>query len=269
MRFVRIVLYIPIALYLALFIYAWLFSDSAIFLPHPSSYRDDSEILKLTTRDGRRISAVYLPNTEAQYTLLVSHGNAEDLGDDRYWLRDLHRAGFGVFAYDYAGYGTSEGKPGEKAAHEDEEAAYDYLTASLGVQASRVIIFGRSVGTGPAVELAARKPAAALILQSPFLSAFRVLTRIAILPFDRFPNYKRIGQVHCPVLIMHGLADRVIPVWHGQKLYDLANQPKDHFWVPGADHNDLDSVAKQSYAQTLRTFASSLDMKFSDQSHSR
>src|SRR5258708_5696121 len=161
---VRIMLYVPVGLYLALFIYAWLFPDSAIFLPHPSSYRDDSEILKLTTRDGRRISAVYLPNTEAQYTLLVSHGNAEDLGDDRYWLRDLHRAGFGVFAYAYAGYGTSEGKPREKAAHEAEEAAYGSLTASLGVQAARAIIFGRAAGTGPAVELAARKPAAALIL---------------------------------------------------------------------------------------------------------
>src|SRR5258708_27305803 len=258
---VRIMLYIPIGLYLALFIYAWLFSDGAIFLPHPSSYRDDSEILKLTTRDGRRISAVYLPNTEAQYTLLLSHGNAEDLGDDRYWLRDLHRAGFGVFAYDYAGYGTSEGKPGEKAAYEDEEAAYDYLTATLGIQADHVIIFGRSVGTGPAVELAARKPAAALILQSPFLSAFRVLTRIAILPFDRFPNYKRIGQVHCPVLIMHGLADRVIPVWHGQKLYDLANQPKHHFLAPAADPNDLDAVGGPGYIAALQKFGDSLGRK--------
>ncbi len=82
-------------------------------------------------------------------------------------------------------------------------------------------------------------------------------------------DYKRIGQVHCPVLIMHGLADRVIPFWHGQKLYDLANQPKDHFWVTGADHNDLDFVAKQSYAQTLRTFTSSMVTRFSDQSHSR
>ena len=73
-------LYIPIGLYLALFIYAWFFSDSAIFLPHPSSYRDDSKILKITTRSGRRISAIYLPNAEARYTLLVSHGNAEDRG---------------------------------------------------------------------------------------------------------------------------------------------------------------------------------------------
>lgn len=257
----RIMLYIPIGLYLALFIYAWFFSDSAIFLPHPSSYRDGPEILKLTTRDGRRISAVYLPNSEARYTLLVSHGNAEDLGDDRYWLQELHRAGFGVIAYDYAGYGTSEGKPSEKATYADEEAAYDYLTTSLGVQAARVIIFGRSVGTGPAVELATRKPAAALILQSPFLSAFRVLTRIPILPFDRFPSYKRIGQVRCPVLIMHGLADRVIPVWHGQKLYDLANQPKDHFWVPGADHNDLDAVAGPAYIMVLRRFKDSLERK--------
>src|SRR5258708_39603863 len=107
MRFaVRVMLYIPAGLYLALFIYAWLFSDSAIFLPHPSSYRDDSEILNVTTRVGRRTSAVYLPNTAARYTLLVSHGNAEDLGDDRHRLQDLHRAGVGRFAYDYPCYAT-------------------------------------------------------------------------------------------------------------------------------------------------------------------
>lgn len=257
-RTIRMLLLLPVALYLALFTYGWLFSNGAIFLPHPSSYRDSGAILKLTTRAGVSISALHLPNPDARYTLLVSHGNAEDLGDDRYWLQGLREAGFGVFAYDYEGYGTSQGKPSEQAAYDDEDAAYEYLVGVLGVRPDRIIIFGRSVGSGPAVYLAATKPAAALILQSPFVSAFRVLTHIPLLPFDRFPNYKRIGHVRCPVFVIHGTADSVIPIWHGQKLYDLARGPKQHFWVPGADHNDLDAVAGERYDKALQQFAGSL-----------
>jgi fermentation-respiration switch protein FrsA (DUF1100 family) len=130
----------------------------------------------------------------------------------------------------------------------------------LGFRPDRIIIFGRSVGSGPAVYLASRKPAAALILQSPFVSAFRVVTHIPLLPFDRFPNYKRIGHVRCPVLVIHGSADNVIPFWHGQKIYDLAHEPKDHLWVQGADHNDLDAVAGESYGQALQKFVVSLDV---------
>ena len=103
------------ALYIGLALFAYFLSDSMIFLPHPSSYQDSPEVLKITTASGKKISAVYLPNPAAGSRLLVSHGNAEDLGDDRNWLEDLRRAGFSVFAYDYEGYGTSEGKPSEKA----------------------------------------------------------------------------------------------------------------------------------------------------------
>ncbi len=90
----------------------------------------------------------------------MSHGNAEDLGDDRDWLELLRSTGFGVFAYDYEGYGTSGGKPTEKSVYADELAAYEYLTGSLHVPSNRVVIMGRSVGTGPAIYLAARRPSA-------------------------------------------------------------------------------------------------------------
>jgi fermentation-respiration switch protein FrsA (DUF1100 family) len=252
-------LYLPIVLYLALAIYAWFFSDQQIFLPQPSSYKDTPEILKLNSRNGKMISALYLLNPAAKFTLLVSHGNAEDLGDDRSWLEGLRQAGFNVFAYDYQGYGTSQGKPSEKTACDDETAAYDYLTVNLKIPANNVIIFGRSVGSGPAVYLAARRPVAALILQSPFLSAFRVVTYIPIFPFDRFPNYKEIGRVRCPLLIIHGTQDSIINIRHGRKLFDLANEPKQFFAVPGADHNDSAMVAGQAYLHALVSFAASLE----------
>src|SRR5215467_14856493 len=252
-NFAKRMLYFVVGLYLALLIVAF-FADGLIFLPHPSSYKDGPDVLKLTTRTGKKISALYLPNPQAKFTLLVSHGNAEDLGDDRFWLEELQRAGFSVLAYDYEGYGTSEGKPREQAAYDDENAAYDYLTQTMKIATDRIIIYGRSVGSGPAVHLAARKPAAGLILQSPFVSAFRVLTRIPLLPFDKFPNYKAIGKVRCPLLIIHGDSDTVIAPWHGRKLYELANEPKKYVPIPGANHNDLEMVAGKSYVDALHQF---------------
>ena len=245
-----------LALYLGLLLFALFLSDSMIFLPHPSSYKDSAEILKITTASGKKISAVYLPNPDAKYTLLVSHGNAEDLGDDKYWLDSLRHAGFNVFAYDYEGYGTSEGKATEKAVYEDEAAAYEFLAVDLKTPPDRIIIFGRSVGTGPATYIAARRPSAGLILQSPFVSAFRVLTRIPLLPFDKFPNYKNIRHVHSPVLIMHSRADSVISFWHGQKMFDLANQPKQAHWFVTPDHNEMELV--KGYDEVIQAFATTL-----------
>ncbi|HWF02835.1 MAG TPA: alpha/beta hydrolase [Candidatus Angelobacter sp.] len=250
-------LLVLVALYLGFALFAYFLSDSMIFLPHPSSYRDSPEVLKITTASGKKISALYLPNPAARYTLLVSHGNAEDLGDDHYWLEDLRRAGFSIFAYDYEGYGTSEGKPSERAAYEDEAAAYDYLAVILKTEPDRIIIFGRSVGTGPATYIAAKRPSAGLILQSPFVSAFRVLTKIPLLPFDKFPNGKYIRHVHTPVFIMHSHGDSVIPFWHGQKMFDLANAPKQSFWVRNADHNDMDMV--KDYYPAIQSFAATLE----------
>lgn len=247
--------------YLVVCAYAAFVSESLIFQPHRSSYRDTPEILKVTSSNGNKISAIYLRNPSAQFTLLVSHGNGEDLGDIRDWLESLRRAGFSVFAYDYQGYGTSEGTPGESAAYADESAAYDFLAIDLRTPPDKIIIFGRSVGTGPAVQLAARRPAAALVLQSPFLSAFRVLTRVPLLPFDRFPNYKRIRHVHCPVLIMHGNADSVISPWHGRKLFELANEPKQFVVVEGADHNEINPAITRIYNRALVKFVSSLESR--------
>lgn len=256
--FKRVVVY-SFLLYVALCGDALFFADSLIFRPHRSSYNDNPGIIKITSSNGKKISAVYLPNPDARFTLLVSHGNAEDLGDIREWLEDMRQAGFSVFAYDYQGYGTSEGKPSEQAAYADESAAYDFLALNLGMPPDHIIIFGRSVGTGPAVQLATRRPAAGLVLQSPFLSAFRVLTRIPLLPFDRFPNYKRINHVHCPVLIMHGTKDSIIGMWHGQKLFELANEPKQFVAISGADHNDSSPAITRIINHALAQFASTLE----------
>ena len=250
MRLLRSALFI----YVVVCAYAFFFSDRTIFQPQPSSYRDTSAIIKLDSAENVKISALYLPNPEASHTILYSHGNAEDLGDIQPILNKLQALGFAVFAYDYRGYGTSRGKPSERGTYEDINAAYEYLTRQLGIPPSRIIAYGRSVGGGPAIDLASRKPVAGLVVESTFVTAFRVMTRIPLLPFDKFVNIDKIRKVRCPVLVIHGTADRVIPFEHGQKLYETANEPKRFLRVEGAGHNDLILVANQEYGKTLQAF---------------
>jgi fermentation-respiration switch protein FrsA (DUF1100 family) len=257
-RFLRVTLYFLVGFYLVLVFVALFLSDSILFQPPRASYHDGPEVLKLTATDGKRISAIYLENPAAQYTILFTHGNAEDIGDDLPFLEQLRAHGFSVFAVEYHGYGTSEGTPSEKTLYLDEDAAYDYLTGTLHVAPANIIVLGRSVGAGPAVDLAARRPVGGLVVRSGFVSVFRVLTRIPLLPWDEFRNLAKIRRVRCPVLIIHGTSDSVIPFWHGRALFDAAPEPKKLIAVPGADHNDLESVAGEDFYRWLRDFAASL-----------
>ena len=250
----RGLLLLVLGLYLIVLIAAF-FSDRIIFQPQQPGYRDHPGILSLASSDGVKISATYLPNPEADLTVLFSHGNAEDIGDDQPLLERIRAAGFAVFAYDYRGYGTSDGRPTERHAYEDEDAVYNYLVQSMHVQPNKIIAFGRSVGSGPACDLASRRPVAGLILESAFTSAFRVMTRIRVLPFDKFNNLSKIKSVHCPVLIIHGTEDSVINISHGKELFAAANQPKRALWIEGANHNDVAFIGGTRYFETLSTFA--------------
>jgi fermentation-respiration switch protein FrsA (DUF1100 family) len=231
--FLRGLLLVVIGIYLIALLTAVFFSEQMIFQPRQAGYRDNAGILKLTSSGGAKISATYLANPDATLTVLFSHGNAEDIGDDQSLLERIRAAGFAVLAYDYQGYGTSEGKPTERHAYDDEDAAYNFLVQTMHIQPNNIIAFGRSVGSGPAVDLASRRPVAGLILESAFTSAFRVMTRVSVLPFDRFDNLRKIKKVHCPVLIIHGTQDSVINAFHGRELFAAANQPKQALWWTG------------------------------------
>lgn len=204
------------------------------------------------------IAALYFPNPNARYTLLFSHGNAEDLYTLRPYLKLLQEHGFAVFAYDYPGYGKSTGKATEESTYQAIQAAYQYLSTELNVPANKIIVFGRSLGSGPSIELCTRYPVKGLILESPFVSAYRVYTIWPILPFDKYTNLNKLSKLSIPILLIHGTRDSVIPIWHGKKLYDAATSQKQAYWVEGASHNDVLSTAKMDYFTTLQQFASSL-----------
>jgi len=247
-----------VAVYLFFLILAYFFADRMIFLPPTSSYVDTKNIIKLITKDGAKISAVYLPNKDAKYTILFSHGNAEDLGYLMPFLRDLNAQGFSVFSYDYRGYGTSQGRSTEARAYMDADAAYDYLVNTLSLEPQDIIVFGRSLGAALAINLAVHKPVGGLIIESAFVTAFRVITRIPVLPFDKFNNLKKIKKVRCPILVIHATNDTLVQFWHGRKLYLTAKAPKRYFWVKNANHNDLFWIIDKNYWSVMRKFIKSI-----------
>jgi fermentation-respiration switch protein FrsA (DUF1100 family) len=254
---VKALLVTALLLYVAFALFAWFVSDRMMFMPPSASY--DARrlpIVMVPSSDGGSIATLYLPNPRATLTLLYSHGNAEDLGQLAPWLEQYRQNGFSVLAFDYRGYGASTGGPPSTAgATRDMETVYRHAVGTLGVSPASIVLLGRSVGSGPATDLAARVPVGGLVIESGFVSAFRVLTRVALLPFDKFENLRTIRRVGCPVLVIHGMEDAVIPFSHGQRLYEAANQPKQSLWIEGAGHNDVLPVAGARYWTALRQFA--------------
>lgn len=245
-------------LYAALTVLAALVVDRMLFFPDYASRRAPENLVHISLPDGGSLAAIYLPNPAAKHTLWFFHGNAEDLGNCEPFLREMHARGFAVFAYDYPGYGVSGGKPSEKAIYAANAAAARYLQDALRVPLSRVVLYGRSVGGGAATDLAAREPVAGLVIQSTFLSVYRVMTRWRLLPFDRFENLRKMPRIKCPVLVMHGRADEIIPFAHGERLYAAVPGGKSCLWIDGAEHNDFIAVAGERFWRALREFDATL-----------
>ncbi|HEX8737525.1 MAG TPA: alpha/beta hydrolase [Pyrinomonadaceae bacterium] len=252
------VLLFPFLLYLGLAVYAHFFSERLIFQPQPSTYRDDASIIKLTTSDGTKISAKFYENPKATHTILFSHGNAEDIGICDSLMREFQKNGFAVLSYDYHGYGTSGGTATEEIVYRDINAALNYLTDTRGIPQKKIIVYGRSLGGAAAIDLASHQDVGGLIVESSFVSAFRVLTKIPVFPFDKFQNLKKIKNVKCPTLFIHGRKDRLIDFRHAEKLFAEANEPKFSYWIDEADHNNVASVGAEDYLRKIRDFADNL-----------
>lgn len=233
-----------------------------MFYPPAYAYQLDAATELIATADGEEIAVAFYPPADTNtLTILFSHGNAENLGQMRPVLEEFNARGYGVCAYDYRGYGLSSGNPSEKNCYADVNTVYTYLTRDKGIPPGRIISYGRSLGGAMAVLIASEQPVSGLILESAFVTAFRVISRVPLLPFDVFRNNDKIQHTACPVYIMHGTADTVIPVWHGRKLYELAPEPKQAYWVAGAGHNNLIQIAGTNYYTGIESFLKDIETK--------
>ncbi|KAF3949278.1 hypothetical protein ACB098_03G200800 [Castanea mollissima] len=220
----------------------------------------DVDVLKISTKKGNEIVAMYVKNPSASITLLYSHGNAADLGQMFHIFTELSlHLGVHVMGYDYSGYGQSSGKPSEQDTYADIDAAYKCLEETYGVKEEDIILYGQSVGSGPALELAIHLPRLkAVILHSPILSGLRVMYPVKrTFWFDIYKNIDKIPLVNCPVLVIHGTEDEVVDFSHGKQLWELCKEKYEPLWVKGGNHCNLELYPE--YLKHLRKFVSAIE----------
>jgi uncharacterized protein len=204
-----------------------------------------AELLELRASDGAPVHALYFPAAEKRPTLVVFHGNGSTIGDDTDLADALHSRGLGVLLVEYRGYGVSRGspKPSESGLYLDATTALDALE-QRGVRRDHVVLWGLSLGTGVATEMASRGRGAALILLAPFTSIRAMASHYApVLPTslivdERFDTLEKAPKIQVPVLVIHGDADEVIPVAMGKEVAGAFPKAK-LIVVHGGHHNDL------------------------------
>lgn len=247
-----------ITLYVVLSIIIYFATPFLIFKPPTPSKQLDPHgfFIKNATHT---IAAMYFHQPKNRYTVLFSHGNANDLRMIKPMLESFYQHGYNILAYDYSGYGHSPGDTSERNCEADALLAYDYLTKQQHIPSDRIILMGHSMGTGVTTYLATKVKSAAVILQSPMLSIYRIITHFPIFFPDYFTSYRDIKKIHEPILILHGTQDQVIPFYHGKQLYQMANPPKTFKAVEGAGHNNIAMVMGNKYFQTLQQFTQTLN----------
>jgi len=246
-RVLTVVALIGVALALLFFLQRGLiyFPDSRVPAPAASGL-PTAEPVSFETEDGLTLEGWWVPARGAPtgYTMIVFNGNAGHRGYRAELAGQMTARGVAVFLFDYRGYGGNPGLPSEVGLARDARAALAAVGRLPGVDVTRIVFFGESLGAAVAVQLAVEFPPAALVLRSPFTSLADVgqhhypFLPVRWLLRDRYPTIDRIGRISSPLLVVAGEADRVVPRAHSQELFDAAPNPKRMVIVPGADHND-------------------------------
>ena len=211
----------------------------------PKPDRPGVQAVKLLSEPDLELMHLYHPPRAPNGpVVVVFHGNAGHAGHRVRKFRHLLDAGFGVFFAEYRGYGGNPGRPDEAGLTADARAVMAYLQ-SKDVDPGRIVLYGESLGTGVAVKMAVEQPVAGVILEAPYSSIADVAqVHYPFLParwlvIDKWDVATRVGSVSAPVLVLHGEADRVIPVRFGKRVFELASEPKEALFHPRAGHNNL------------------------------
>jgi fermentation-respiration switch protein FrsA (DUF1100 family) len=242
-----------------------------IFLPdreityNPSDVGLPFENLTLTTADGVDINGWFIPATGARTTLLWFHGNGGNLSNRVDSIRTFRQyLNLNILMIDYRQYGESGGRISEEGTYRDADAAFDYLTKNPEVDPARIVVFGQSLGSAVAVDLAVRRRFSGLILVAPFTS-IRDMARedLPWLPIwgllkIRYDSLSKIKRIDMPLLVLHGDRDEVVPYAQGKRLFEAAREPKTFYTIPGAGHNNTFRVGGEAYFSEIRNFIDGL-----------
>ena len=234
-------------------------------LPSPQAAGiDHGESVSVTTTDGITLRGWYLqpsppvPDSERAPGLIWFYGNYETVGVLAPLIEQLRPVSTAVLILDYRGYGTSDGKPTEKGLYLDAEAAWTYLSSREEVDADRISVYGRSLGSVLALFLSESKPVRSVVLDSPFTSA-RDMAKVHYWYVPRFmlrlklDNLSRARQLNAPLLVLHGSEDDIAPMWMGKAIAEAAHDATLVVY-DGAGHNDIYDVAGARYREALHGF---------------
>lgn len=266
-RLVDLLLLVAVALVLVTGVML-LFERRLIYIPfrdlevEPSTLALRHEEAWLTAEDGVRIHAWFLPLPDARRTVLVCNGNAGNMSYRLDRAQEMQRRlGVSVQLFDYRGYGRSEGSPDEEGTYRDARAVHRYLVETKGIRPGDLVLFGESLGSAVATQLALERPAAALILESPFTSiadmarsAYPFLPPVGPLIRTRYDTIRKIPTLTLPLLVLHGDRDTIVPSSQGRRVFEAAPGPKRFFAIPGAGHNDTYVVGGDAYWRALGEF---------------
>jgi len=238
------------------------------FLYHPDTNIGAPEQYGLTgfseqilkTSDDVTIQTWYKPAQPNVPTVVYFHGNALHMGNRAGIYSAFANKGFGVLAVSYRGYGKSEGKPTERGLYKDARRSIKFLTDTQQIPNDKIILYGESLGTGVAVQMATEQNFAALVLQAPYTSVVNRAAEIYwffpvhFIMNDKFDSIGKIGSVKSPVLIFHGELDATIPIHHGKTILAAAHEPKKGIFFPDVEHNNFDSgvIANDVYEFTKK-----------------
>jgi uncharacterized protein len=237
------------AIYAAVAIAAFIAQRKLMYFPDPERVPPSNfglagvEERMLDTPDGARLVAWYGRAAPGRPTVLYFHGNAGNLANRSERVRKYAARGFGIFMLSYRGYSGSTGTPTERNNVADAKLAYEALRTD-GIAADDIILYGESLGSGIAVQVAAEKPVGGLVLDAPYTSIVDVAAgEYPYLPvrpfmFDRYDTIGCLRHVRAPLLIVHGEEDDVISVAMGRAVYAAASGPKEIVTFPGAGHSD-------------------------------
>lgn len=233
------------------------FINNLVFQPPKELDPSVPDLIYLVTKSQKRMYCIFI-DKKATYTILFSHGNAETLYRAKNWFEKYFLEkipNVNVLIYEYTGYTKTNpdylyhhSPPSEESLYENINAAYEFLINDLNFSRKQIILFGRSLGTGPTLDLASREDVGGVILQSAFLSVYRVAVNFRIgVCGDKFLNYQKVEKVKCPIMLIHGVDDEIVPFEHSVELYEKCRVKYPPLWVRGAGHNDVRTFGRQFY----------------------
>lgn len=211
--------------------------------------------------DGVLLHGWWMVQRDAVGTVLYCHGSSGSIGHRVGVFQGLVKLRMNVFAFDYRGYGRSEGVPSERGLYSDVRAAYDHLTVQLGQSPERLLLFGHSLGGAVAIDAARDRRAAGLVVEGSFTDikdmARTLYPQVPVhwVARNEFRSIGKVAALALPKLFIHGTADATVPLSVGRRLYQAAAEPKEIYLVPGAGHNDVHLHGGEEYLRCLARFA--------------